>query len=339
MCPCRADKRPGPGDAATLFNVPASRRRVEYGRHQPETEDCQERDVELDGHRLEHQDPIALVEPRGLQQGGGARGALRELGKGEDAAARSGALDDGGRLGPLRGLIDQDLRDVHAVKSPECIENITLCNVVFTFMRLGHLPLRVRDSSCQRPLIEGIATDRSAIACRDAPRPVGLVHQDVNGALEPELPCGLLAVIHQETAQPVSTARRMDGHRLHDHRTQRLAPRRLREVRDAEDEADELPAALREQDQFGRQMGTDRSVGGEEGIEPDGAVEEVVRERLERQFVNGREFGLEALDVDGAQGDAVAFELGPTLLGARVATGEVWIQRREVGGQRRKPAS
>ena len=53
VCPGRAEERLGSGDAAAMLDVPASGRGVEDSGHQTETEDRQERDVELDGHRLE----------------------------------------------------------------------------------------------------------------------------------------------------------------------------------------------------------------------------------------------------------------------------------------------
>ena len=134
----------------------------------------------------------------------------------------------------------------------------------------------------QRLRVESVATDDGAVASRDAPRPVGFVHQGVNGALKPELPCRPLAIIHQQTAEAVSSARRMYGHRLDNYRASGLSTRRLHEIRDAEDEADELPVALREKDELGHELGTDRSVGGNEGLERDGAIEEIARERLKR---------------------------------------------------------
>ena len=64
----------------------------------------------------------------------------------------------------------------------------------------------------------------------------------------------------------------MHGHRLDDCRAQRLTPRRFQEIRNAEDEADELPTPLREKHQLGSEMVTDRIVGCEEGLKPDGTV-------------------------------------------------------------------
>ena len=114
MGPGRADERPGPGDAAALLDVPASGRGIQDGGDQAETEDRQEDDIELHGHGLEYEDSIPLVEPGRVQQCGGPRRAFHHLTKGEGARPPFRRLDDGGLLGPLGGLIDQDLADVHS---------------------------------------------------------------------------------------------------------------------------------------------------------------------------------------------------------------------------------
>ena len=77
VCPGRADERLGPGDGAALLDVPASGRGVEHGGHQAEPEDRQERDVELDGHRLEDEYSIALAKIRLAQQGSGPGGSVQ----------------------------------------------------------------------------------------------------------------------------------------------------------------------------------------------------------------------------------------------------------------------
>ena len=113
VCPGRADECFGPGNVATLVDVPAPGRGVEYRGHQAETEDRQERDIEVDRHRLKYEYPISLAKFRRMQQRGGARRALRDLSKGDCACACSRRLDDRQLLGPLRGLINQDLTNVH----------------------------------------------------------------------------------------------------------------------------------------------------------------------------------------------------------------------------------
>ena len=113
MCPRRAEERPGPGDVATLLDVPASGRGVEHGRHQPETEDRQECNIEFDRHWLEHQHAIPLVEPRRAQQGRGLRRTLRKPTERDGVRAASPRLDDGGLVGPHGGLLDQNPADVH----------------------------------------------------------------------------------------------------------------------------------------------------------------------------------------------------------------------------------
>ena len=85
VCPGRAEEPVGAGDAAALLDVAAPGGGIEHGRHQAETEDRQERDVELDRHRLEDEYPVALAESRRVEECGGPRRAFREVGEGECA--------------------------------------------------------------------------------------------------------------------------------------------------------------------------------------------------------------------------------------------------------------
>src|SRR5262249_49611532 len=129
---------------------------------------------------------------------------------------------------------------------------------------------------------------------------------------------------------------RVNRHRLDDGRVAAAGPLELQQVRHREDEADEFPCLLREQYQFGAQRRANRGVLGDEVVERDGGVEEVVGERDQRQGVQPPQLLREGGEVDGAQRDAAVGQPAGGFLRARVAEVQVGGERGVILGQRRE---
>ena len=136
-----AKESPGRKRRATALDRRQPTRWIHDDRHETESEDREQRDVELCRHWLEEQHAVAAAQTAPAQERGTLLRLVIELGERECPGRATVTIDDGGRVGTCCDLRRQHLDDVHGSARANNVYRRIVC---------AYRPLILRDgpASC-----------------------------------------------------------------------------------------------------------------------------------------------------------------------------------------------